>query len=381
MRSYRPLASAVVTVLVAASGCNAILGNDHGVAFDDDGGADAAIEAMVSVDVFVPSDVSTKPPVDATPDVAGPCGAGEKWCFGQCVTLSSPQYGCAVEACDACKLTRASATCAGGRCAIAACEQGYADCDPRTSNGCETDLSQATHCGACNAVCPSSAPFCAPTATAGTFACSTNCPAQAPTLCGTQCVDLETSASHCGDCNTPCPAVVNGVETCVARACRLACNAGFHACGGACASNADPATCGSSCTPCAAPANATATCSAAGACGWTCKPGFHACGAACVSNDDVATCGSLCTPCPSQNATPSCSGGACGFTCAAGWGDCDRNPANACETNTQTSPTDCGSCGRSCGANPCVGGQCQVPDAGPADAGPSDAAPSDAEAG
>jgi hypothetical protein len=366
----------LAAVSLAAGGCNVLLGNDSGDPLDASVAVVATVDASLLEEASVPPDAALPVPDSAVPDAAGPCAPGQKICFGQCVSITDPLYGCDVDACVPCQTNRATSICAGARCAVGACDTGYADCDQKGTNGCETDLSQTTHCGSCNAVCQVAAPYCAPSG--ASFACSTNCPAQAPTLCGAQCVDLTTSESHCGDCNTPCPVVLNGRETCAARQCQLSCDASFHKCGNSCVSNVDPVTCGASCTPCAAPANATATCSPAGQCGWMCKPGFHACGASCLSNDDVASCGaSSCAPCPSANATPSCTAGVCGFVCAPGSGNCDKNAANACETNTQIDGNNCGTCGLSCSGNPCVGGQCQIPDAGPPDTGPPDTGPAD----
>jgi hypothetical protein len=354
-----------LATLGAALGCNAILGNEHGSPLDDvDADASVADAALPPADAEPPVVDATISIPDSAPAIdAGPCAAGEKSCFARCVSLSDPAYGCDSTTCSPCKTNRASSVCAGGRCAIGACDPGYGDCNQRPGDGCETDLSQPTHCGACNAVCQPAAPYCAPLGPS--FGCSTNCTPDAPTLCGGQCVDLNTSESHCGDCNTPCPTVLNGRQTCAARTCHLTCDAGFHACGNACASDVDPATCGASCTPCAAPANATTTCSG-GACGWTCNAGFHSCGGACVANDDVGSCGpTSCTPCPTGHATSTCTAGVCGFVCAAGFADCDKNPANACETNTQSDPNNCGVCAHVCPATPCSLGQCDVPDAGP----------------
>lgn len=49
--------------------------------------------------------------------------------------------------------------------------------------------------------------------------------------------------------------------------------------------------------------------------------------------------------------------------CAAGTADCDKDPANGCETSLQTS-TDCGACGNPCNlpnvVEPCATGKCEV---------------------
>lgn len=348
-----------------AFGCNAVLGNERGELVGPEGGTnklDGSVDDAGDSG-FLIGDAALQDGADANPSSG--CAPGKKACFGQCVSNADPLYGCDTAACAPCAVTRASATCAGGACAIAACDPGYSDCNKVAADGCETDLAQASHCGTCNSVCDGTpTPYCSPSGGGG-FACSTNCSALAPTLCGTQCADLNTSQTHCGSCANACPEVVNGQETCIARSCQLTCAMNFHACGSVCASNADPATCGAACTPCVPPANATSTCSVAGACGFVCKTGFHDCGGACVSNSAVTSCGtSSCVACPSQNATPSCNGTSCGFVCALHYDNCDLNPGNACETSLWTDPSNCGTCNHSCLGQACNSGVCAVADAG-----------------
>jgi formylglycine-generating enzyme required for sulfatase activity len=56
---------------------------------------------------------------------------------------------------NACSLAHARTSCAGGACAIDACESGYANCDGDASNGCETETNTSvTNCGACGRMCP-----------------------------------------------------------------------------------------------------------------------------------------------------------------------------------------------------------------------------------
>ncbi|MEO6417981.1 MAG: hypothetical protein ABIP39_01140 [Polyangiaceae bacterium] len=325
-RPWLVVFSFVVAALPVAFGCNAVLGNERADLFVDEAGT-----SVLDASPDTATDTNVEPMVDAAPlpdaamAEAGACGPGKKSCFGQCVSNTDPLYGCNAAECAPCTLTRASATCAGGACAVGACDPGYSNCNNLSADGCETDLAQTGHCGTCNTVCDGTpTPYCAPSGSG--FACSTNCTALAPTLCGTQCADLNTSRAHCGDCNTACPVVANGTETCVARACQLACATNFHACSGACASNADPNTCGSSCTPCVPPANSTATCGA----------------------------------------------GACGFACKAGHGNCDANAVNGCETTFASDPLNCGTCGHSCLGQACTAGVCDAPP--PPDAG-GDATP------
>ena len=254
-RSHRIL-YAVFGVTVLA-GCNDVLDNESAVL-----GTDAASPADSGTGVVVGGDASPSPG----------CAAGQKACDGLCASTSDPLAGCAAESCDPCVVPRAVAACAAdGTCAVAACNPGFADCDGNPSNGCETDLSQPQHCGACDTSCSGGTPVCAPVAQG--FTCASGCPAGAPTLCGMQCVDVATSAAHCGSCVKACTAVSNGVVGCSGGACVFTCNSGFHACGEVCSSNASTSSCGGSCTPCPAGDHATPTCSG-GACGSRARAGL-----------------------------------------------------------------------------------------------------------
>lgn len=53
-----------------------------------------------------------------------------------------------------CKLPSAMAGCQNGMCFLAACNQGYADCDNNPQTGCEVNLNKDKgNCGACNKPC------------------------------------------------------------------------------------------------------------------------------------------------------------------------------------------------------------------------------------
>lgn len=201
--------------------------------------------------------------------------------------------------------------------------------------------------------------------------------------CGSQsCVDLRTSAQHCGACGRACPAR----STCSNGACR--CPSGLSLCGGGCVDpTSDPTNCGS----CGVSCSAGSTC-AAGAC--TCGTGLTSCNGACVetatdpnncqgcsvkcaSNQlctqsgcaSAASCGSL-TQCGSACVDTSSSlahCGACYVGCAAGQrcegGSCVcPNGATLCGTScidTQTNALHCGSCGRVCpSGTSCNAGVC-----------------------
>lgn len=78
------------------------------------------------------------------------------------------------------------------------------------------------------------------------------------------------------------------------------------------------------------------------------------CGAEQSTVDDC--CGVTCAAAP--HAQPVCRRQKCGVTCDDGRSDCDRNPANGCESANASDPANCGACGRSCGGAACVAGLC-----------------------
>jgi hypothetical protein len=52
-----------------------------------------------------------------------------------------------------CSINNATPGCLNGSCIIAACAQGYGDCDGVRANGCEQSLTLDTNCGGCGIVC------------------------------------------------------------------------------------------------------------------------------------------------------------------------------------------------------------------------------------
>ena len=165
------------------------------------------------------------------------------------------------------------------------------------------------NCGACGAVCPSTAPLCS--SGAGTApTCVATCE-PGTTKCGEQCVDTATNPSNCGACGEKCTTPSNGVATCANSTCDFSCKTNFHACGADCAADDDVNKCGPTCKTCTAPANGTAVCN-----------------------------------------------GACSFTCSGGLTACVTE--NVC-ANTQLDKNNCGACGKVCQiASACTTGQCNV---------------------
>ncbi|MEI8257999.1 MAG: hypothetical protein WCJ30_20170, partial [Deltaproteobacteria bacterium] len=64
--------------------------------------------------------------------------------------------------------------------------------------------------------------------------------------------------------------------------------------------------------------------------------------------------------CPDRpNATGACMAGVCGVTCMTGFADCNADPTDGCEVDTQTSGANCGSCRSACAATEaCIAGAC-----------------------
>lgn len=306
--------------------------------------------------------------------------------FADCDTSAST--GCEVDTsrtvahCGGCGMACAprahtTATCTSSRCEYT-CDPGFADCDGDPSNGCEADTrSDTANCGACNRACslPNSVSGCAmgactiTTCNAGFGDCDSN----ASNGCET---DTRTAVSHCGACGHACSAVPNGFPGCLGSSCVASCVVGFQDCDGndtnGCEADirSDATHCGA-CGRACAPAHATGMC-AMGACRVTaCTTGFADCdgdpsnGCEVDTQSDPSHCGGCATMCSVANATASCTAGACGVnTCTAGFGNCDGNAMNGCETNTNTTVTDCGACGRACAlANAtasCTAGACGV---------------------
>ena len=89
---------------------------------------------------------------------AARCLPGSVRCGDRCVSRLDPAFGCG--ACTPCALDHGSALCEGPRCALAACDPGFDDCDGDAANGCESALSAAVSCGRCGRSCSEPNPRC-----------------------------------------------------------------------------------------------------------------------------------------------------------------------------------------------------------------------------
>jgi hypothetical protein len=166
-------------------------------------------------------DITVKP----TPVPVKTCAAGEKTCGGACVSINDPAFGCAPEGCGRCSVPfAASVKCEAGKCAVATCSPGRADCNGSGADGCEADLSEASTCRDCKVACGGGVPYCD-----GLVGCVDACTV-GKTLCGNTCADVTTNAKHCGACNNACPLRANSAPSCALSKCTITCNKGFEDC-------------------------------------------------------------------------------------------------------------------------------------------------------
>jgi len=110
---------------------------------EDCAGAGVCDEAAHQcVDCLADADCPTGQVCEAAVCVSGcaddqPCLGDLACCDGHCADLESDVLHCG--GCDACPpLANAASQCVDGSCALAACDEGFADCDGDPSNGCES---------------------------------------------------------------------------------------------------------------------------------------------------------------------------------------------------------------------------------------------------
>jgi hypothetical protein len=274
-----------------------------------------------------------------------------------------------------CQLDNAVSVCADNDCLIASCKSGFVDCNGVASDGCESRLDSAAHCGVCGHRC--SFPNASSRCDAGTCRLA-DCESDFSDCDGSLnngCERSLTTLQDCGACGESC-SLANAVTSCETGRCVFArCAAGYGDCNGdapklsdgdGCETKLDsPEHCGSCKLKCSGP---TPYCSGGRCTSLICDPGRadcdndnQLCEADLRSLSDCGACGESCGPL--SNATVSCATGQCAATCRSGFKDCDATPANGCETSVQTT-SNCGQCGEPCGyanaTTSCATGTCTL---------------------
>ncbi|MBN1655662.1 MAG: hypothetical protein JXA30_17995 [Deltaproteobacteria bacterium] len=275
-----------------------------------------------------------------------------------------------------CAIINASARCEDGRCEFVDCRSGFGDCDDDLSNGCETPLNTLTDCGECGNTCDASN---GEASCAGGRCSTTSCDEGYADCNGDSSDGCETSLrslEHCGSCDdeAKCGPLENATATCESGTCEIdECDEGYDDCDDEPLNGCETAlntnqNCGECRKPCGFP-NAVTSCET-GVCEVSpCNEGYRDCNGleidGCEADlNSVETCGSCTNDCTDlPNVTEAqCSGGYCSVeTCDSGYGDCNNDPG--CETPLNT-VDNCSECGDSCpdegGAAFCDEGECGI---------------------
>jgi len=295
-------------------------------------------------------------PICDSLDCVSECLAGTTLCGDACVDLDSSVTDCGSCANECEGATNASPLCSEASCGLR-CDAGFFDCDMDAANGCESDLTELTNCGACGASCEARAAMTScVTGSCELVGCSEgfgDCDGDLMNGCE---ADLAGGPNTCGTCDNACPVdPPNAASICDSGSCALACDTGYADCNvdvsDGCETFLGEVT---SCGGCGILCDGTTpACSGSTATGFACTAGCAddelVCGESCVdTSTDVRNCGDCGTVCPDPTrASPSCTAGSCGFTCDAGFGDCDGDATNGCEVDLATT-SDCGGCGSVC---------------------------------
>ena len=314
---------------------------------------------------------------NATPwaNFSSSCPTGQSFCSGGvCVDLATSPNNCG--SCgNACSFPNATGGCSGGACVVAACNVGYADCNGKKADGCETSLTaDVNNCGGCGVVCPASANGSAACEDGNCIVAACNpgygdCNGNPADGCETS---LNADIYNCGSCGHSC-SVPNSTPACTGGNCAIAaCNAGFADCNAVAADGCEVnlytsvnncGACGKGCFV----ANGTAACSGGTCAIAACNAGFADCDGNPIDGCEtslttVVNCGTCGHACFVSNGTPACSGGACVVaSCNTGYRDCNNYAGDGCEINVNTDNNNCGNCGTVCNSSQqCASGSCKL---------------------
>lgn len=332
--------------------------------------------------------------IAAPPEPMAYCAATA--CPAPHTTCPTSEFPCDVnlmtdaDNCGACgvvcpaKRGNAEFACVQGACKMT-CLPGYADCNGVVDDDCEVKLGSNGHCSKCGDACTDPAKPCVLDISGLYGRCGCDPGMQfCPTAAGGSCIDPQTADTNCGACGVVCDRTGGGASTppnmqfgCGSGQCgALKCASLYLDCdkdidNGCEASAFSPTSCGACGVVCKPgqtcsfdPATFTIACQ--------CPAGQTNCGGTCVelgSNPNhCGGCGIRCSGAAGPNANAICSFGSCGVLCQDGWGECNGDAADGCETNLQSDPLNCGTCGNACdvaAGQPCIAGRCAVEPCGP----------------
>lgn len=266
------------------------------------------------------------------------CDAGFADCDGRYDNGCETNTATSIDHCGACgetcTIAGGTARCEGGECKVRTCDSGRGDCDGNPDNGCETNVNtNQTHCGACAAAggVNCNTIYANATATCQSGACSFvscqagygNCNSSLTDGCE---VNLRTDAAHCGSCSTQCSTVNTTSNQCIDGTCNPVCTtAQFDDCG--------------------VPANG---------CNidlWSDESNCLGCNLVCQSGASAHVTSNQCTR------------SGCNPVCSGLWRNCDDNPMNGCEKDVSSDINACGGCNTRCllahaSATTCTSGTC-----------------------
>jgi hypothetical protein len=319
---------------------------------------------------FVDCDGDSANGCEATLDSVEHCGA----CGASCARTNVAAPRCDLEAEDGPCVIERSCTPGATLCLpddpSHGCAPGYADCDGRAANGCETSLRALSDCGGCGVVCSSAD---------SDVSCETGqcvalgCAPGFGDCHDDGCASLASNAQHCGECDEAC---TEGTACHGGRCTALSCAAGTADCDGeaenGCEASLDDLwTCGVCDVQCGPYARARAGCDAGRCTIAACDAGFGDCdrvlGNGCEADlrqpEHCGACGKDCSALPHVVAAECVAGECSRFTCEPGWGDCDGDSENGCEQSLVTA-AHCGACGQACALDhataDCSTGSCLV---------------------
>ncbi|WP_437546453.1 hypothetical protein WME97_42335 [Sorangium sp. So ce367] len=285
-----------------------------------------------------------------------------------------------------CTVANGTGKCTATGCAIGSCEPGFADCDGRYDNGCETSTDTSlSHCGACGETC---------TIAGGTPKCEGgdckvrtcnsgmgDCDGNPDNGCET---NVNSNQTHCGACaaagGVNCNTIyANATATCQGGACSFAgCKADYGNCNSSltdgCEANVrtDEGNCGACGTQCNI-IHTTSNLCLDGTCNPVCTSAqYDDCGVprnGCNidlwdDENNCLGCNLVCQSGASAHVSSNqCSSSGCNPVCSGLWRNCDGNGMNGCEKDVSSDVNACGACNTQClqahaSATACTAGTC-----------------------